>query len=480
MTSSKALPDLNGAIRDGPSCRDLIARISQRCCSNEVDKIAGLLHFFTEQALPVLPVYKPDETTQQAWHRLIDALSNSWRFELATTFWLHVAWQGRLYPSWETLLRTPECEGDITRASLHITLPLASLFDRILSMKLRKTSVKQGRLCLVGPIALPCMFWIWDSHRSDNNISNPWTPVNVKLSGKPGLGALQPSMDPLITIRTHQTSTCVDSSDSESDSESDSKANLERNSKRNSQIDSESGWESGSESDTESDSKANLERNSKRNSQIDLESGSESDSEGWHKSEFLRVNFTPSPLEIYYLVPQICLNTPDSPKGPLDYIANTFSNTFPPHSKRGTTETRFLVCKELGGNSSWDGISYQKVGDARMRMPLHPSLINAHGLLESEFCARYTADGCNWRQVLEDIHSLGSKDMGRKYGTRAVYSLIYGSHGVSVESSEAWTNLHRRVGLIGRVSRVSRWPHLAGLVELAGLAALVELGGLVV
>ena len=90
---------MNGAIRDGPSCRDLIARITQRSCSNEVDKIAGLLHFFSEKALPALPVYKPNETVEQAWYRLINALTNPWRFALATALWEQVERRGQLYPS---------------------------------------------------------------------------------------------------------------------------------------------------------------------------------------------------------------------------------------------------------------------------------------------------------------------------------------------------------------------------------------------
>ena len=130
---------------------------------------------------------------------------------------------------------------------------------------------------------------------------------------------------------------------------------------------------------------------------------------------------------MYYLVPKICLNTPDSPTDPWEYIATT------------RQEVRFLVCKEFRGRRlSWDGISYQKVGDAWKS--LHPVWSINKGTrlfneLEGEFCKRYTADQCNWRQVLEVVHSLGATNMSRKYGTRAVFSLIYDGHGVSRETS---------------------------------------------
>ena len=373
MTLGKALPGLNGAVRDGQSFRDLIVCISQRSCSKEVDKIAGLLHFFTEKALPVLPVYKPDETAQQAWSRLRDALSNPWRFALATTFWRQVEWQGQLYPPWGALLRTLECEGGITRAHLRNTRQSGNLGQKDLLLQ-------RGGPSLVAPVALPCRLLISNSSRPGvvSIATNSWTPVVIEPGGESSSGVLAHIKNILRGCVTQ-----------------------------------------------------------------DIDARFESETlQLWPKFKCaVRVNFTPSPLEIYYLVPQICLDTPDSPKDPWDYIASAFSDRSTGHTAQGTTEFRFLVCKELRGvRSSWDGISYQKIGGARVWVGLGAQLrLSREGTrrsnLEKAFCERYISWG-NWRQVLDDIHRLGPKEMGRNYGTRTVYSLIYEGPSVSGEALE--------------------------------------------
>ncbi|KAF8446950.1 hypothetical protein BGX38DRAFT_615525 [Terfezia claveryi] len=164
LTIARALPDINSTIQDSSSCRDLIGRISQRSCSNEVDKIAGLLHFFSEKALPALPVYKPYETAEEAWYRLINALANPWRFALSMALWQQVERQGQLYPSWDAVLHIPE-RGD-SYAESH-------------SMNFGNTLLTRGGPALVAPVALPCWISTFTQVSTDQ-----WTPAELQETQK--------------------------------------------------------------------------------------------------------------------------------------------------------------------------------------------------------------------------------------------------------------------------------------------------------
>ena len=111
----------------------------------------------------MLPVYRPDETTQQAWYRLIDALANPWRFELATA--LGDERQTRLYPSWGILSNGDADSRRSQAQKRHLMNP-------------RKDIVTQDGLSLVAPIALPCQ--LFTKLTFESNPESPKIPQNTQ------------------------------------------------------------------------------------------------------------------------------------------------------------------------------------------------------------------------------------------------------------------------------------------------------------
>ena len=65
-----------------------------------MDKVAALFFLLWPNALPELPVYKPNEHVEEAWKNLIDALTNHWKWEVT----LYVSQPfDQLFPTWDGL-----------------------------------------------------------------------------------------------------------------------------------------------------------------------------------------------------------------------------------------------------------------------------------------------------------------------------------------------------------------------------------------
>ena len=85
----------------GINFNDCLRLVARRHCSNRVDKVSALLFLLGPNALPELPVYKPNEHIEDAWKRFINALTNEWKWE--TT--LHVSQPfDQLFPTWNALM----------------------------------------------------------------------------------------------------------------------------------------------------------------------------------------------------------------------------------------------------------------------------------------------------------------------------------------------------------------------------------------
>ena len=86
---------------DGNDFNKFLRLVACRYSSSNVDKVAGLFFLLGSEALPQLPIYKPNEDVEEAWKRLVNALSNQWKWEIT----IHISQPfDQLFPTWDSLM----------------------------------------------------------------------------------------------------------------------------------------------------------------------------------------------------------------------------------------------------------------------------------------------------------------------------------------------------------------------------------------